>query len=443
LLAQLVGSSVLGQYFLVVATLNLISILADFGIGSGIVRYEREYNNGKFLTSGLILRLPIIVFVSLLILLADGWIETYFGFKFGIPLVTIFVVNQFNGVFTHTLIAENKVGISGWIESIITISRISVQIGLVLVWPTAVSLIADHVISLLMSLVMTLKLLESRPSLPSVEQIRSLLSFGKRDYLSGIESFSGEWIDSLLIGVFLSPSAVGVYEIAWSISRKIYIGSEAIGKAFYPRIIQAESSDDGVERLRTQALTFFPLLIFPGAIGFIIVGKDILSLYGPEFVTGYVVTIVLIVGRVFQGIDSIYKSSFRAASIPWARSKFSPLIVFMNVALNLALIPEFGIVGAGLATALSFGVAPILGVRVFGFGYKSVLPKWGLQLIASVLMGGYVSVLNFILPDGVIMLVVEITVGIITYSIFLYIIDQNIIRTIFNELSTELSADPD
>lgn len=428
LLARIVGSSILGQYFLLIATLNLLSISLDFGIGASIVRYERERMSGEFLTGGIALRTLILFALFPIVLGLNSHLRSYFGFDFAYPLLALFTVEQIRGTFGHMLVAENKVAINTWIYTIQTWVKFISQLLLVTFLPSPRMLVAGHIFASSIALLLLYSVLESSLALPSRKDVLKLIEFGLKDYFNGLETFGAEWIDSLILGYLMSPSIVGVYEISWSVSSKLFVGSRAIVKSLYPRLIQSEvdNNEENSLNFRNQSLIFVAVLIFPGFVGLAILGKEILSLYGPEFTSGYYAVLVLTTGRLFQSIDSVFTAVFRAKSMPWKRAKASPFLLGVNVALNILLIPHLGILGACIATMSSLALGPVIGIKEFGFDFERVGPRWVGQCFSSIVMGIVIFALKPIVGSGIFPLVSLMLIGVMIYIICLHIFDSEI-----------------
>jgi O-antigen/teichoic acid export membrane protein len=104
--------------------------------------------------------------------------------------------------------------------------------------------------------------------------------------------------------------------------------------------------------------TFWPSLA--AAIVLLALGMPLLWLFGPQFVAGYPVMMILVVGFLFR--SSMGPAEFLLNMLGEQKLCAAVLVVtaVLNVALNFALVPRFGLVGAATATSVSLVVAALL-----------------------------------------------------------------------------------
>jgi len=80
----------------------------------------------------------------------------------------------------------------------------------------------------------------------------------------------------------------------------------------------------------------------------------------------------LLPGLVCLSVHSILMAYFLAIGTP-KRTLLGPLVgLVMNLVLNLFLIPQFGFVGASIASTLAYGLMLAVSVTVFVRGRASV-----------------------------------------------------------------------
>jgi O-antigen/teichoic acid export membrane protein len=101
--------------------------------------------------------------------------------------------------------------------------------------------------------------------------------------------------------------------------------------------------------------TFWPSLV--AAIGLLAVGRPLLALFGPQFVAGYSVMAVLVVGllaRAAVGPAELLLNMLGQQRLCAAAVAFSALL---DIVLNLLWVPRFGALGAASATAVALTTA--------------------------------------------------------------------------------------
>jgi len=168
--------------------------------------------------------------------------------------------------------------------------------------------------------------------------------------------------DVLVISRYLSPTDVGIYFAAGKTMALIMFVHYAVGSAVANRFAALNARGDR-ESLRAFVRdsvnwTFWPSLA--GAVIILALGKPLLWLFGPQFEAGYPVMCILVVGFLFRSsmgpaeflLNMLGEQTLCAAVL------FSSAI--MNVALNFALVPHYGMIGAACATSASLMMAALM-----------------------------------------------------------------------------------
>jgi O-antigen/teichoic acid export membrane protein len=108
--------------------------------------------------------------------------------------------------------------------------------------------------------------------------------------------------------------------------------------------------------------TFWPSLA--AAVALLALGAPLLWLFGPQFVQGYPVMLILVVGFLFR--SSMGPAEFLLNMLGQQRLCAAVLMTtaLLNIGLNFALVPAFGLPGAATATSISLVVAALLNYLV-------------------------------------------------------------------------------
>ncbi len=85
---------------------------------------------------------------------------------------------------------------------------------------------------------------------------------------------------------------------------------------------------------------------------------------GTNFLAAGVPLLILLVGLTLSGSFMAFSMIFTQAGRPAVHTGFVTSNLLINVVLNLALIPHFGIEGAAAATAVSYVISSLLLVIV-------------------------------------------------------------------------------
>lgn len=180
-------------------------------------------------------------------------------------------------------------------------------------------------------------------------------------------------IDMMMVGRFLSASAVGIYGLAEEASFVLKKVRQSFDPIFIPVISVAQQTGDR-RSLSTQYrnVTRWILLLDLGLLGiFILNSRTIMGLFGPLFVPGAAVLgwiSLSVVINTTLGVSELFILIER----PTINLMNTVGTIVLNVLLNLWLIPRYGLVGAALSIVLSYGVMNTVRVVQVGAIFRLV-----------------------------------------------------------------------
>ena len=195
-----------------------------------------------------------------------------------------------------------------------------------------------------------------------------LASAGMLGSLGGLEILNKN-LDLLMIGQFMSDEDVGIYRISVLAAGTAAFGLQAINVTVMRSVSRLYSSGDMVglqvlTRQSSQLVFGFGVVLFAVLA---LSGRHILVwLFGDEFGSAYVPMMVLTFGHVVF-------AAFGAAGVLLTMSGNERLAMssagvacLANIALNLVLIPQYGITGAAIATTATYGIwSAVLALRLY------------------------------------------------------------------------------
>lgn len=161
--------------------------------------------------------------------------------------------------------------------------------------------------------------------------------------------------DVLLVGLFLTPREVGLYALAQAVCEWVWLIPRSAATVLFPVVAASVNGQAAATTARTCRIVF-------GLAGLIAVCMSVATpwlvptLFGADF-GGSVVAIWLLlpgiwIGSVAGSLSSFLSGSGRPA-LPLLTSVVS---VAINIPLNLALIPRYGIAGAAVASAVTYSL---------------------------------------------------------------------------------------
>jgi O-antigen/teichoic acid export membrane protein len=165
------------------------------------------------------------------------------------------------------------------------------------------------------------------------------------------------WTDTLLLGYFRSAEDVAFYNVALTLAKMLILPLMALSYIYIPIASQLYAKDLVYEMKRTyQVLTKWIFSVaFPVFIIFSMFPETVISsLFGERYVGAVLVLRLLSIGfifHIFMGLNNLTLLVLgRSKILMWV----SVIVAGLNILLNYSLIPLYGIVGAALATTVSY-----------------------------------------------------------------------------------------
>lgn len=377
-LGKELGPEGLGVYTLAFTIYLFGTQFAGFGIGSALTKYVAEFIEDhttirNYVSSGMISSIIIGTLMCFLLFLISPFIAVSF-FKIpdleGLikltalcyPFIAIqkAVLGTLNGfrrmhLFAVVNIAQNV--------SIVILSIILVMLfGMGVLGAVIGYVIPTFIISIISPILI-------RDSLGSYHFtwhnaiLRSTTIFGFYIVLGNSISFLNTQFSSILIGFYLNPIEVGVYTVAMLFAQIITLLPSAVQSVTAPATssLYGKGNITQVKNFLFSTMKKIFIISILTAVLIAIFGQYlIVLLFSYEFLSAYVPLLLLLIGYTifapFMAIGATL-SSIGKVHIPF---RIHAICCILSIILNILLIPQFGIIGAAIATSItlivSFGI---------------------------------------------------------------------------------------
>ena len=206
---------------------------------------------------------------------------------------------------------------------------------------------------------------------------RATTSYGLRVQVGTIFQIVNYRLDVIVAQFFLPLRVVGYYVVAEFIAELVVTVSSSFGTSILPLVSHYEGTEDqrattiaairhhGVMAALGTAVNavFGPLLIF--------------FAYGRSFHGAIVPMLILLPGMWFLGTGAVVGGALRGRGRPGLASTVAGVAVLFTVALDLALIPPFGITGAAVASVIAYSILGLVSLatlsRVSGIPVRTLV----------------------------------------------------------------------
>jgi len=165
--------------------------------------------------------------------------------------------------------------------------------------------------------------------------------------------------DILMLGFFSSDAEIGVYRVAAQLGATVIFAMQAINMVQGPHIAHLFAQGDlkKLQRMITRTSQVVLMCAVPVVLVILFFGDVLIKLiYGEAYQGAYVPLVILCAGQLVNATMGNVGSLLNMTGHERDTMKSVLLAAIVNVTLNLALIPVFGIVGAAIATASTLTV---------------------------------------------------------------------------------------
>ena len=253
----------------------------------------------------------------------------------------------------------------------------------------ALALLVSSLVSAAAAAVALIRLLGALPGDGADTPARELATFSMQSWVSSMATQGLLWADILILGVLATAREVGAYQVA---ARVVLVGMVMITpltSSMAPRISYAWAHRDRdlVTRRYVSIVLWSARLSFPVLAGMLAVPAAVLGIFGNDFGDASMVVIILGAGAVAEAVGA--PSSVLLNQIGRNRINMTINIcaLVFNIALNLLLIPPFGIEGSAFAWSATLVGGALVRIVVVRRVATDRWP-WSRGLAAAALGGG-------------------------------------------------------
>jgi len=388
IIARSFGAEGKGVYSLVITFIGFSSLIGVAGLNFAHVyllssqRYSLELiiRNALFFTA---INSAIIIVIAYLVYPLVG-LEKILGFWY-FPFIAVMIVCLiFNAHVSAILLGKERITQLKLLSLVIpTLTLIAFIITLFHTF-TDKNSISQMVIALALStitgtLIYLIQLfkLTKKPLYPGVVNTRLLkdsVSYGLKNWVGNLFSQLTYRFDYFLVQSFVSTAQLGYYSVAVSVSELLIFIPRAFSSVLLPKFARYEKSfavaAAAVAVRHILALALF-LAVILGTLG-----RPIINfLYGYQFSSAYIPLLILLFGTLAMSIVGVIFNFFAGRGHPEIPSYILGGGFILNTGLDFVLIPRWGIIGASLASMITYVLIAVVSLWFFWKATSIRLPQ--------------------------------------------------------------------
>jgi O-antigen/teichoic acid export membrane protein len=192
---------------------------------------------------------------------------------------------------------------------------------------------------------------------PAADLTRRILEYSVPTAATRLSVVLDSRVDKVLLGVLIGPVAVGFYTLAKQIADFCIVPATALGFTISPALGD-QHADDATERAATlyeRSMENVLLLYLPAAVGLALVAEPAIRiLVGTDYLGAVPVLQLFSFFVIVRAIHKITGNGLDYLGLARIRAIARGTAAGSNVVLNLLLIPQFGVMGAAVATVVTY-----------------------------------------------------------------------------------------
>ena len=375
-LARLLQPQGYGTFMLALTIFSIFELIARLGIANSAGRYIAEFKEKQpgqiphIVRFSLLFNLGAIALTSLVVLVSYEYIIAILGEPELAPFLIVGTVLLIIGTVETYLIKVlqgfEAIRFIAILKMANPISRVVFALGLVVAGFGAIGAYVGYIISAILTVMLgagylVFRLRNVGGGNPPMESglRRRIAEYAIPLTATNSASILDKRVDTLLVGFFLSPIEVGFYVLSDRVVKFLETPMDALGFTISPMFgsEKAAGNIDQISRIYETTLVNSMLIYIPAAAGVVLVAEPLITLvFGTEYTGAAIILQVLSLFIIFKAITKQTDNGLNYLGRARDRAIYKGITAVLNVILNIILIPIFGVVGAAIATVITYGL---------------------------------------------------------------------------------------
>jgi O-antigen/teichoic acid export membrane protein len=389
-----------GFYSLALVLVSFLGQISTFGLEMSVSRFvagsNEQLTKERYFQTAVVTRIVTILLVGILAWVGGPFLTKLFGQSL-LPQILVYVpllfaLESFRSYLKSVLqgcLLFPRIGMSDVIFSFINLVLV-----LILVLgggpkSNVISLILARALSSLMALIFAFISIPLKKRFSfELDILKALMKFGYPLQINDVLAFIYSRIDTFVIGAFLGPADVGIYEVARKIPDYLRNFYEPFRSVYYPFMSKHYVLDgrQQASKLLNDSVRFVAFITLFGTVIAILFGQEIIRLvFSDKYLSSAPIFALLMFNLSISLTQNVMGTTIVAAG-----DTQKPMIVNIFNAVgswlgSVVLVPLYAILGAGIGTTIGTTMAYPLNVfflkRRIDLAHASYLKPTGLFFV--------------------------------------------------------------
>lgn len=391
--ARVLGPQSFGGFYLLLAVAGIASRPVSGVAAAAKQRFASgSHSRGEILGTVWLAVTVSAVLVTVVGAAASPWIIHWTGIEAaGFVFVVLFIATVCFESAQTMLSATGRLSLESAADVLGSLLTLPVQIALVLLGFGVFGMTVGYAVGNLIAAIIAMAFLSIRPMQPSIGVARSIWTYARFSIPSRLFNKAYARLDIVVIGVIVSSTAAGYYEVGYKLTMPALYLSTVIGSGIFARVGN-NYGIGGKEAMLADirnSRTYSGVLALPLVAGALVVGDLVITtLYGTEYAPAAELLVWIAVYQFLRSQTIVLNMTLEGIDAP-SKSLWSNVIATVtNIMLAIPAAMYFGAVGIVAATVIAEFVRFTV-VRVYvrrELGVDPPKPNLRPQIVAAGLM---------------------------------------------------------
>jgi len=422
-----------GELGLIITAGSVLSIIFIFGMDKAVFRsyfdYEGTEDRKVVISTGFVL-----VLVSSLILIISGFlcsgllsklIFDTVAYKLHFIIIVATTAFEVLVIIPRAILQANKMStqfIS--FQTTFLIIRLGLIIYLIVVrnWGILGVLVGNLVVGVISCIALYIYTRKDFVLKFSKKESLKMLKLGTPLIFANISVYVFTAIDRYFINYYSSTTEVGLYSLAYKFGNLITVLFATPMALIWPAMFLSVKKHSNIKEFYTKALTYSCFISFFLFLVFSLLSKELIHIMSnKEYWDAYTVIPIIVFTYALWSV----RKSINIAILLKRKTKSQAIIFFigavLNIGLNFLLVPKYGMMGAAVATIITYIV--MVGI-LFAYNRKlmDVNYEWARIIKILIVTGTIFSLCFFIVIENLVISILFKVCIILLYPFLLYLV---------------------
>ena len=186
-------------------------------------------------------------------------------------------------------------------------------------------------------------------------ELRVMLRYAIPLIPAALSLWALSFIDRIMLARLSSLDEVGQYAVATRVASVLMLGVTALHLALGPWMLDLYSRDRELEKdVRARMMRYVAVVFAVVGLTLALFARELIAILAPDYDRAYEAAGLVLLGVGIYSLAAVAQTGITYVRRTTVIAAGAVGAAAFNIALNFALIPELGQVGAGIATALAY-----------------------------------------------------------------------------------------